>query len=159
MLFSDRLEIWNPGRLPPPLTLKALRGPHGSVPHNPLLAEPLYLTKYIEQLGTGTRDMIASCRKAGLPEPEFGMTDGFVLTVRRSLRLGEKLGEKLGETRTAIIGKMRVDPGISISRLAENLGISTTAVEKNIAFLKSAGYIERIGPAKGGYWKVSADLT
>src|SRR5690606_7843951 len=28
MLFRDRLEIWNPGALPPNLTLEALRGPH-----------------------------------------------------------------------------------------------------------------------------------
>jgi len=42
MLFKDRLEVWNPGSLPPTLTLEQLRGPHASVPHNPLLAEPMY---------------------------------------------------------------------------------------------------------------------
>lgn len=54
-----------------------------SVPGNPLLAEPLYLTRYIERMGTGTGDMIERCRKAGLPEPEFKLTDGFVTTLRR----------------------------------------------------------------------------
>jgi hypothetical protein len=54
MLFSDRLEVWNPGTLPPSLTLEMLRGPQGSGPANPLLAELLYLTKYIERMGTGT---------------------------------------------------------------------------------------------------------
>ena len=44
MLFADRLEVWNPGGLPPSLTLEKLRHPHGSVPGNPQLAEPLYLT-------------------------------------------------------------------------------------------------------------------
>lgn len=83
MLFSDRLEVWNPGNLPPSLTLAQLRQPHGSVPGNPLLAEPLYLTQYIERMGTGTGDMIERCQKAGLPEPEFKLTDGFVTTLRR----------------------------------------------------------------------------
>ena len=83
MLFADRLEIWNPGTLPPSLTLEKLRHPRGSVPGNPLLAEPLYLTKYIERMGTGTGDMIARCRKAGLPEPRFRLTDGFVTMIRR----------------------------------------------------------------------------
>ena len=87
MLFSDRLEVWNPGTLPPSLTLEKLRHPHGSVPGNPLLAEPLYLTKYIERMGTGTGDMIMRCRNAGLPEPEFALTDGFVITVRRKPEL------------------------------------------------------------------------
>jgi hypothetical protein len=78
MLFADRLEVWNPGTLPPTLTLEQLRRPHGSVPANPLLAEPLYLTKYIERMGTGTGDMIARCRKAGLPDErlDFGLVRG-----------------------------------------------------------------------------------
>jgi predicted HTH transcriptional regulator len=83
MLFSDRLEVWNPGTLPPSLTLEKLRHPHGSVPGNPLLAEPLYLTKYIERMGTGTGDMIERCKNVGLAEPEFSLTDGFVTTIRR----------------------------------------------------------------------------
>jgi predicted HTH transcriptional regulator len=84
MLFKDRLEIWNPGSLPPTLTLEKLRGPHASVPHNPLLAEPMYLTKYIERMGTGIRDMIRRCRDAGLPEPAIRLDGGsFVLTIWR----------------------------------------------------------------------------
>ncbi|MFZ5759248.1 MAG: ATP-binding protein [Thermodesulfobacteriota bacterium] len=63
--------------------MKALREPHGSYPGNPLIAEPLYLTKYIERMGTGIHDMIERCREAGLPEPEFKLTDGFVTVIRR----------------------------------------------------------------------------
>jgi len=91
MLFADRLEVWNPGGLPPSLTLEKLRQPHGSVPHNPLLAEPLYLTKYIERMGTGTGDMIKRCRDVGLAEPEFSLTDEFVIIIRRKSRTNAKL--------------------------------------------------------------------
>jgi predicted HTH transcriptional regulator len=45
--------------------------------------ESLYLTKYIERIGTGVGDMIERCRNAGLLEPEFALTDGFVTTIRR----------------------------------------------------------------------------
>ena len=109
MLFADRLEVWNPGTLPPSLDLKKLRQPHGSVPANPLLAEPLYLTKYIERMGTGTRDMIKRCVDAGLPEPEFALTDGFVTTIRRPVtpqvtpqdtpQVGAQSGAQLGPSR------------------------------------------------------------
>jgi predicted HTH transcriptional regulator len=61
MIFKDRIEIWNPGQLPPNLTLLNLRDPHGSFPANPLLAEPMYLAAYIERIGTGTRDIIRLC--------------------------------------------------------------------------------------------------
>ncbi len=84
MLFADRLEIWNPGRLPSALTLDALRRPHASHPGNPLIAEPLFLVKYIEKAGTGTLDMIERCKAQGLPEPAFRLEDGsFVLVLRR----------------------------------------------------------------------------
>jgi predicted HTH transcriptional regulator len=84
MLFSDRLEIWNPGNLPPSLTLASLRKPHASQPFNPLIAEPLFLTKYIEKAGTGTLDVIRLCRKHGLEEPKFSLENGcFVLTIFR----------------------------------------------------------------------------
>ena len=48
------------------MTLEMLRRPHGSVLGNPLLAEPLYLAKYIERMGTGTGDMIRRCQEMGL---------------------------------------------------------------------------------------------
>jgi len=84
MLFKDRLEVWNPANVPPTLTLESLRGPHASVPPNPLIAEPMYLTKYIERMGTGIRDMIVRCREAGLPEPEIRLDAGsWVTTIRR----------------------------------------------------------------------------
>ena len=63
------------GKPPPPA--------RGSIPGNPLLAEPLYLTKYIERMGTG--DMIRRGLEAGLPEPEFSLTNGFVVNIRRKI--------------------------------------------------------------------------
>lgn len=102
--FRIRLEVWNPGTLPPSLTLEMLRHPHGSVPGNPLVAEPLYLAQYIERMGTGTGDMIRRCRKAGLPEPEFSLMDGFVTIIRR------KTGEVTGEVTGVVTGEVGVQP-------------------------------------------------
>lgn len=102
MLFSDRLEVWNPGRLPPPLTPAKLRGPHRSIPANPLLADGLYLTKYIERIGTGTVDMIERCRQAGLPEPEFDVTDEFIVRIyRQAAEPGDRVANRSeGEAET-----------------------------------------------------------
>jgi ATP-dependent DNA helicase RecG len=84
MLFSDRLEIWNPGELPPSLTFAALRRPHASVPHNPLIAESLFLTRLVERAGTGIIDMLDLCEKSGLKPPEFRQDAGsFVQTLFR----------------------------------------------------------------------------
>ena len=34
------------------------------------------------------------------------------------------------------------------------IGISDTAIDNNIRYLKNNGYLERIGSNKDGYWKV-----
>ena len=80
-VFSDRVEIWNPGELPPSLTPEKLRQTHASVPRNKRISEALFLASYIDKVGTGTLDVISKCLEAGLPEPEF-LQNGDQFTVR-----------------------------------------------------------------------------
>jgi len=71
MVFTDRVEVWNSGSLPPELTVDDLKRPHTSFPANPLLANTLYFADYIQKTGSGTLEMIKQCRVQGAPEPEF----------------------------------------------------------------------------------------
>ncbi len=45
-------------------------------------------------------------------------------------------------------------PTLSAKELAHQLGLSSRAIEKNIAQLKADGRLKRVGAAKGGYWEV-----
>jgi predicted HTH transcriptional regulator len=151
MLFSDRLEVWNPGAMPPALTLEKLRHPHASFPGNPLLAEPLYLTKYIERMGTGTGDMIRRCREAGLPEPEFRLDGGcFVLTIRR----------KTGQVTTQVTGQVgEQDKMLDQSVLAEvaaALNMPATQVTMQVAQALSAA---AMGPQSRDKMQTAAGLA
>lgn len=56
--------------------------------------------------------------------------------------------------RKKILSEIRNNPNITFIQLANILGISTTAIEKNVGYLKDNGYIERIGSSKVGYWIV-----
>lgn len=38
--------------------------------------------------------------------------------------------------------------------MAEQINVSISTIEKNIAKLKKAGIIERVGSTKSGYWKI-----
>ena len=58
------------------------------------------------------------------------------------------------KSREKIVALLSEDGKLSAASLAEKIGISAKAVEKHLANLKANGIIERIGPAKGGYWKV-----
>lgn len=66
----------------------------------------------------------------------------------------QKGREKPTKSREKIVALLTENGKLSAAALAEKIGISDKAVEKHLANLKAAGIIERIGPAKGGYWKV-----
>ncbi len=70
-IYDDRLEIWNPGALPPGITLKQLKKPHHSFPRNELIANVFYKRGWIEKWGTGTTRMVEFCKKNNTPEPTF----------------------------------------------------------------------------------------
>ena len=96
MLFRDRLEIWNPGKLPDGFTIQKLHEIHSSEPTNPVIAHPLFLAGYIEHLGTGTTDMIAACEQFGLRTPEFHQAEDFRTIIYRKEKVSE-LGKKVSE--------------------------------------------------------------
>ena len=76
------------------------------------------------------------------------------IEVEESREKTSKGGEKTIKSRDRIIALLSEDGKLSAAALAEKIGISAKAVEKHLANLKADGIIERIGPAKGGYWKV-----
>lgn len=81
-IYDDRIEVWNPGELPPPLTPQDLKRKHKSIPRNKLLADKLFLIKYIEQWGTGTNRIIKEMKENTLAEPEFcNLSGGFEVTL------------------------------------------------------------------------------
>ena len=66
----------------------------------------------------------------------------------------QKSREKTAKSREKIVALLAQDGKLSAAALAKQIGISAKAIEKHLAKLKADGTIERIGPAKGGYWKV-----
>jgi hypothetical protein len=98
MVFRNRVEVWNPGRLPNQLTLADLKKDHESFPANPLIAEPLFYAGYIERIGTGISDMVKNCLEAGLTEPEFQQEASFKAILWRKAEATEQVtGEVTGE--------------------------------------------------------------
>ena len=152
MLFADRLEIWNPGELPPPLTLERLRGPHPSIPRNPLIADPLFLARYIEKAGTGTLDMIARVREAGLPEPEFRQDGGtFVQALWRDWLTPKALASLgLSERQKKAIDFVRASARIGNSEYQRRTGATKKTASRDLDDLVSKGVLERSGTTGRG---------
>lgn len=146
-LFTDRLEVWNPGRLPGTLTLDDLRNDHPSVPNNPLIAESLYLTRYIEKAGSGTQRMIELCRAVGLPEPQFEQRSGsFVITLWRDWLTTEVLAKyNLNERQMQAVAIVKAQGRITNREYREQTGVVIRTASRDLEDLVDKGVLEKVG--------------
>ena len=162
MLFADRLEVMNSGRLPPALTVEKLRVPHQSLPGNPLLAESMYLQRYIERMGTGTVDMIRRCAEAGLPEPEFEVGAGFLIRIWRAGVISTTQNSTpttQKTTRQRILDCLRDEPELTRRELAERIGVTPDGIKYHLRKLKADSVIRRVGSDRAGRWLVVSQKT
>jgi ATP-dependent DNA helicase RecG len=151
-LFADCLEVWNPGRLPDTLTLESLRGDHPSVPHNPLIAESLYLTRYIERVGSGTQAMISLCREAGLPEPQFEQRGGFfVVTLWRDWLTAELLaGLGLNDRQTRAVAYLKTHQEITNTIYQTEFQAAKRTASRDMEEMITKGIVEKVGTTGKG---------
>ena len=151
-VFTDRVEILNPGALPGKLTVEDLRKAHTSHPRYPLIADALFWAHYIEKAGTGTLDMISGCRDAGLPEPDF-REDGqhFVLTLWRNWLTPEVLRDLgLSDRQMKAVDLIRAQGQIGNTEYQEALGVSKRTAHRDLADLVEKGVLERFGTTGKG---------
>ena len=160
-VYHDKIRISNVGSLPEDWTVETLLEEHSSEPFNPEIASTFFRAGYIESWGRGVNTVIELSKAYNGTVPKFKFLNGLTVEFASNYpnkRLGDKLGNRLGnelnETRVTILELMSENSKISTAKLATILGISTTAVDKNIKFLKENKYIQRVGSAKGGYWEV-----
>jgi ATP-dependent DNA helicase RecG len=160
-VYDDRVEISNPGGLVP--VIKKEEFGKKSISRNPLLFSLFKSVDLVEKVGSGIERIRKALREVGLPAPIFEFTGFFTVTFKRppmptgekkSVGLVEKLVEGLVESQKKILELIKENPYISKSELSKKVGISTTAVDKNIAKLKEKGLLNRIGPDKGGHWEI-----
>ena len=160
MSFVDRVEVWNPGQLPQGLTPDLLRKPHPSIPHNPLIAEPLYLAHYIEKIGTGTLDMIARCRKVGLPEPDFEQRGNqFVVTLWRTWITDEILKQaNINERQKKAILFVKTNGRITNRDYQKLTGAIKKTATRDLEVLVKKGLLKQIGKTGRGVYYIFSKM-
>ncbi len=149
-------------------------------PYNPDVANAFFRAGEIEAWGRGIQRIFDACREVGTPVPrirvepgdlwvEFPFSPAYLDSVAAmdqqpvgpeepTLKTSVKTSVKAsGKTSGKIIEMIRQDPTITIPEMAETLGKSKRAVEMQIAKLRNSGIVGRIGPARGGRWKVTED--
>ena len=76
-----------------------------------------------------------------------------LIAVKKSV--GKSVEKSVGKSVGKILKLLGEFPEITRESLAAEVGLSVRGVEKNLAQLKSAGRIRRIGGRKGGRWEVN----
>ncbi|MCQ2259284.1 MAG: putative DNA binding domain-containing protein [Bacteroidaceae bacterium] len=175
-IYDDRVEISNPGCLPPEIPLEKIKEPHRSYPRNKSIAQVLYLTAYLERWGTGVERIVQICKEYGVPEPEWTATahDVTVTFWRKSKdaetqnggnsggnggNSGDNIGQnKLTERQRIICDAIEVNGNVTAKTLAvtlaATLAVSARTIERELNFLRKEGYITKEGKANKGFWKV-----
>ena len=162
-IFKDRVEIYNPGQFPEGYTPHDfIKGTERSILRNPLIAHTLYLSKDIERWGSGLKRIYDVCTEERVKVEFKELKSGFLVVFYRTAelelvkaRFGEKFGDGSEKSSEKIVALIRENKLIAAREMAEIIGISPRAVEKQLSILKKNGMLKRVGSAKGGYWEIT----
>ena len=149
-IFENRIEIDNPGGLPPGLTIEEIRRGVSKL-RNRVIGRVFHELHLIEQWGSGIQRMIDACGKAGLPEPHFEeVGSGFRVTFSLE-RFARPNMDAIDE---GIIAAIRESPGISTSGIAGSIKRTTRSTRDRLNRLVALGLIVPIAsgprdPRKG----------
>lgn len=61
------------------------------------------------------------------------------------------------KTTQKIMSLIKENPNMTIKELASTIGITEDGIKYHIANLKKKGLLKRVGPDKGGHWRVVED--
>ena len=160
-LFSDRLEVYSPGRLPGHVTVENIVAERYS--RNESLVQVLADYGLIERLGYGIDRMLAQMAEAGLPPPTFRETSaGFLVTLqgqsveelspdgldtREWVRLG------LNERQIAALVQLAAEHRITNRDLQERYAeISPETIRRDLADLVERGLLLKVGDKRATYY-------
>ena len=172
-VYDDKLFIGNCGRLPENWTLENLLGKHTSKPYNPQIANVFYLAGMIESWGRGVEKICKACADDGSPAPEYTVHPGDIMikfTARedRIIRIGTKAHDKndanhdandanhdanpeakLTPMEVRVLDVIKADSSLSAQKIADNIHVSRSTVQRALKMLTEKGLIEHKGQTRG----------
>ena len=115
--------------------------------------------KYVEKAGTGITDMVADCREAGLPEPEFRQCGPhFVTTLWRDW-LTEEVVERMGlnERQKKAVSQVKINGLITNSEYQQLVGVTRKTAMRDLAELANRHVLELVGSRRGAHYIIAKE--
>ena len=175
-VYDDRLEVTSPGGLYNGLTYEEVMNGHSKI-RNKAIANIFSQMGLVEAWGSGIKRIFNAAKEYDLPEPKFQEFDNmFRVELFRNNSMTElekeagesseksrrRVGEgsdiirgyELSDTQKKIVNLLLYDRQLSAAKIAEQLGMESRSIGKNIKKLKELGILIRHGSPKNGYWEV-----
>ena len=131
---------------------------------NPLIADSLFWTGYVDKVGTGTEDIVNLCKDKGLKSPEYYQEEDFRVVIWRKggpemiqsdpevIQSNPEVIQSNPELVEAVYDLICVNHSISRAELAKQLGISERQVRKAIDALRDKKIRRKGGDS--GEWEI-----
>jgi len=140
-IFEDRIEVENPGLLPFGLTIMDILEGVSKI-RNKVIVRVMHELEYIEKWGSGIQRILASCRNAGLPDPEFRE---IAARFRVTLYTIPSKAPQLDDIDSRILECIQNSSGLRTTQIALKVNISPRAIRERIKRLLELNLIVEIG--------------
>lgn len=160
VMFTDRIEVYSPGRLPGHITVENIVEERFA--RNEVIVQVLTDLGFVERLGYGIDRILRQMSESGLPKPKFEETaNGFRVTLRGA---GEQFVSadfdrnryrnlSLNERQTAALQVLHKTGRIGNRDLKELYpDVSDETIRRDLADLVDAGVLLKMGDRRGTYY-------
>ena len=139
-----------------------VKGNYESEIRNPVIAKMLFLSKTIEQFGSGFKRISSLCDDAGIKYSYERGSNGFKFIIYRPEFISDKTNvtyrvtyeEDLNKTEQAVLAVLRQNSEISREEIAERVSKTVRTVQRALVSLTEKEYIRRVGAKKKSTWEV-----
>ena len=155
-IYDEKFMIWNPGELPAELSIEDLKEKHASYPRNPIIADVFFKAGLIETWGRGTLKIIEECKKSGLPEPKFEISNGgFLVTFYKDIYTQEYMKRiNLNDRQIKAVFYLKKSDFITNSIYQEICETSERTASRDLEQLTEKNILKKIGERKGTKYKL-----
>jgi len=125
---------------------------------NATIAKILYLSKYIEQFGSGFKRVDSLCKDSGIKYAYENKENGFKFIIYRpqdqSDIQSDILDVTLNGTEEAVYAILKQKPDSSREEIADKISKTVRTVQRALNSLGEKGYIRRVGSKQNPVWEV-----
>lgn len=158
-IHPGMVTIYNPGSFANPYKPSDyIKKNLSSVLRNELIGKTMYISKRIEEFGSGLKRVDSLCKDSGIKykfeNSELGFKAVIYRPVQQNVTINVPINVTLNNTEISVLSLLAKNPDINRDELAAKISKTSRTVQRTLDSLREKGLIERTGSRKTGKWIV-----